>query len=63
MWKDLKEMGMPDHLTYLLKNLYVGQEATVRTLNGTRGWFKIEKEYNRAVCCHLVCLTYTLSTS
>ena len=43
MWKDLKEMGMPGRLTCLLKNLYVGQEAIVRTLNGTRGWFKIEK--------------------
>ena len=39
----LKEMGIPDHLTYLLRNLYVGQEATVRTLYGTTDWFRIEK--------------------
>ena len=44
LWKALKEMGMPDHLTYLLWNLYVGQEATVRTLYGTANWFNIEKE-------------------
>ena len=42
-WKALKEMGIPDHLTCLLRNLYVGQEATVRTLYGTTDWFKIEK--------------------
>ena len=36
-------MGVPDHLTYLLRNLYVSQAATVRTLYGTAGWFKIEK--------------------
>ena len=42
-WKALKEMGIPDHLTCLLGNLYVGQEATVRTLCGTTDWFKIEK--------------------
>ena len=43
MWKALKEMGISDHLTCLLRNLYVGQEATVRTLYGTTDWFKIEK--------------------
>ena len=37
-------MGIPDHLTYLLRNLYVGQEATVRTLHGTTDWFKIGKK-------------------
>ena len=42
-WKILKEMEIQDHLTCLLRNLYVGQEATVRTLNGTTDWFKIEK--------------------
>ena len=41
--KALKEMGIPDHLTCLLRNLYVTQEATVRTLYGTTDWFKIEK--------------------
>ena len=43
LWKALSEMGIPDHLTCLLRNLYVGQEATVRTLYGTTDWFKIEK--------------------
>ena len=43
LWKALREMGIPDHLTCLLRNLYVGQEATVRTLYGTTDWFKIEK--------------------
>ena len=42
-WKALKEMGIPDYLTCLLRNLYAGQEATVRTLCGTTDWFKIEK--------------------
>ena len=40
-WKILKEMGIPDHLTCLLKNLYAGQEATVRTGHGTTDWFQI----------------------
>ena len=43
MWKILKEMGIPDHLAYLLRNLYAGQEATVRTLCGKTDWLKIEK--------------------
>ena len=43
LWKILKEMGIPDHLTCLLKNLNAGQEATVRTLHGTTDWFKIGK--------------------
>ena len=43
LWKILKEMGVPDHLTCLLRNLYVGQEATVRTRHGTMNWFKIGK--------------------
>ena len=42
-WKILKELGIPDHLTHLLKNLYVDQEATVRTEHGTIDWFKTEK--------------------
>ena len=42
-WKILKEMGMPDHLTCLLRNLYAGQEATVRTGHGTTDWFQIGK--------------------
>ena len=43
LWKTLKEMGIPDHLTCLLRNLYVGQEATVRTGHGTTHWFQIGK--------------------
>ena len=43
LWKALKEMGIPDHLTCLLRNLYVGEEATVRTLYVATDWFKIEK--------------------
>ena len=42
-WKILREMGIPDHLTCLLRNLYVGQEATVRTGHGTTDWFQIRK--------------------
>ena len=42
-WKILKEMGIPDHLTCLLRNLYVGQETTVRTGHGTTNWFQIGK--------------------
>ena len=41
LWETLKEMGIPDHLTCLLRNLCAGQEATVRTLHGTIDWFKI----------------------
>ena len=43
LWKILQEMGIPDHLTCLLRNLYAGQEATVRTGNGTTDWFQIGK--------------------
>ena len=43
LWKILKEMGVPDHLTCLLRNVYAGQEATVRTEHGTTVWFKIRK--------------------
>ena len=43
LWKILQEMGIPDHLTCLLRNLYVGQEATVRTGHATRDWFQIGK--------------------
>ena len=40
LWKILKEMGIPDHMTCLLRNLYAGQEATVRTGHGTTDWFQ-----------------------
>ena len=43
LWKILKDIGVPDHLTCLLRNLYAGQEATVRTRHGTTDWFQIGK--------------------
>ena len=61
--KILKEMGIPDHLTCLLRNLYAGQEATVRTAHGTTDWLQIGKEYVKAVYCHPAYLTYMQSTS
>ena len=47
LWKILKEMGMPDHLTFLLTNLYAGQEATVRTGHGTTDWFQVGKRVHQ----------------
>ena len=55
-WKILQEMGIPDHLTCLLRDVYAGQEATVRTGHGTTDWFQIGK-------CHPAYLTYMQSTS
>ena len=49
-WKILQEMGMPDHLTCLLRNLYAGQEATVRTQHGTTDWFQIWFQIGKGVC-------------
>ena len=43
LWKILKEMGIPDHMTYFLRNLYAGQEATVRSGHGTTDWFQVGK--------------------
>ena len=62
LWKALREMEMPDHLTCLLINLYAGQEATVRTLYGQLICSRTKTVYKRAACCHPVCLTCTLST-
>jgi len=62
-WKILQEMGIPDHLTCLLRNLYTGQEATVRTGHGTTDWLQIGKGYIKAVYCHPAYLTYMQSTS
>ena len=58
LWKILKERGIPDRLTCLLRNLFAGQEATVRTGHGTTDWFQISKEYVKAVYCHPAHLTY-----
>ena len=55
LWKILKEMGIPDHLTCLLRNLYAGQEATVRTGHGTTEWFQIRKEAHQG-CILSPCL-------
>ena len=63
LWKILKEMGRPGHLTCLLKNLYAGQEATVRTGHGTTDWFQTGKGVHQAVYCHPACLTSMHSTS
>ena len=56
LWKILKEMGIPDHLTCLLRNLYADKEATEPDTEQLTG-SKLGKEYNKAVCCHLVYLT------
>ena len=55
LWKILKEMGIPDHLTCLLRNLYAGQEATVRTGHGTTDWFQIGKGVRQG-CIFSPCL-------
>ena len=55
LWKILKEMGIPDHLTCLLRNLYAGQEAKVRTEHGTTDWFQIGKGVCQG-CILLPCL-------
>ena len=56
-------MGIPGHITGLLRNLYGGQEATVRSGHGTTDWFKLGKEYVKAVYCRPAYLTYMQSTS
>ena len=63
LWKSLKEIGIPDHLTCLLRNLYACQKATVRTGHGTTDWFHIRKGVLKAVYCHPGYLTYMQSTS
>ena len=55
LWRILKEMGIPDHLTCLLRNLYAGQEATVRTEHGKLDWFKIGKKAHQG-CILSPCL-------
>ena len=63
LWKILKEKGIPDHLNCLWRNLYAGQEATVRTGHGKQTGSKSGKEYIKAVYCHPAYLTYMQSTS
>ena len=55
LWKILKEMGIPDHLTCILRNLYAGQEATVRTGHGTTDWFQVGKSVHQG-CILSLCL-------
>ena len=64
LWKILTEMRIPDHLTCLLRNMYAGQDATVRTGHGTTDWFQIGKtNTSRLYYCHPAYLTYMQSTS
>ena len=63
LWKILKEMGITDHLTYLLRNLYAGQEETFRTGHRTTDWFQIGKGVRQGCICHPVYLTSMQSTS
>ena len=63
LWNIHKEMGIRDHLTCLLRNLYAGQEARVRTGHGTTDWFQLGKEYVKAVYYHPAYLAYMQSAS
>ena len=61
LWNTLKEIGIPDSLTCFLRNLYVDQEAIVKSLYGTTDWFRIEKGVSQSCLLYPVCLTYTHS--
>ena len=63
LWKILREMGIPDHLTCLLRNQYAGQEATVRTGHGTTDWFQIGKGVRQGCILSTAYLTYMQSIS
>ena len=63
LWKILQEIGMPDHLTCLLRNLYPTEEATVRIGHEITDWSKSGKQYVKTVYCHPAYLTYMQSTS
>ena len=67
LWKILKEMGIPDHLTCLLRNLYAGQEATVRAGHGPTDWFQIEKGvfqgYILSPCLFKLCAKYIMQNA
>ena len=63
LWKIIQEMGLPDHLTFLLRNLHASEEATVGTGHEITDWSKLGKEYVKAVYCHPAYLTYMQSTS
>ena len=63
LWKILQEMGIPDHLICLLRNLYAGQEATVRTGHGTTDWFQVGKGVHQGCILSPCLFTYMQSTS
>ena len=67
LWKILKEMGIPDHLTCFLRNLYAGQEATVRTGHGTTDWFQIGKGVHQGCilspCLFNLCAEYIMQNA
>ena len=63
LWKILREMGVLDHFTCLLRNMNEDKEATIRKRHEATDWVMSRKEYDSAVCCFPVCLTYTLSAS
>ena len=63
LWQILQGMGIPDHLTCLLRNLYAGQKVAVRTGRGTIDWFQIREEEHQAAYCHPAYLTCMQSTS
>ena len=62
-WKIIQELGVQDHLTWLLRNLYAGQEAIIRIRHGPMDWFQIGKEYIKAIYCHPAYLTYMQNAS
>ena len=63
LWKIIKEMGISDHLTHLLRNLLAGQESAVRIEHGTTDCFQIGRVVRQAIYCHLAYLTSMQSTS
>ena len=67
LWKILKEMGLPDNITCLSRNLYPGQEATVRTRHETMDWFKIEKGVHQdcilSLCSFSFCAKYIMQNA
>ena len=63
LWKILKEMGIPDHFTCLLKICMSVKKQQLEPCTEQLSGSRLRKEYDRAVCCHPVCLTYNLSTS
>ena len=63
LWEILREMGIPEHLTCLLRNLYAGQEAMVRMSHGTMDWFQIGKGVRQSCISSPAYLTYMQSTS